>query len=106
MIERLYGDPLIVASRELVDCDLHGETAILNLETEVYYGLDEIGTRIWNLIRQPRRLSEIRTALLEEYDVDPEECDTCVRRFLESLQEAGLVTATEAPLVAASSATV
>ena len=45
------------------------EAAILNLKTGIYYGLDPVGARIWNLIQTPRQLKEILETLLNEYDV-------------------------------------
>ena len=53
-----------------MSCDLGGEAAILNLKNGIYYGLDPVGTRIWNLIQQPRTFRELRNILISEYDVD------------------------------------
>jgi len=46
----------LVVSKDQVSCDLAGEAAILNLKNGVYYGLDPVGARIWNLIQEPRKL--------------------------------------------------
>jgi len=66
---------IVVASREQVSADLSGEAVILNLKNGVYYGLDAIGAQIWELLQEPRVVSDIREALLEEYDVAPERCE-------------------------------
>jgi hypothetical protein len=40
----------VVATKEYVSNDLGGEVAILHPGPEVEDGLDEVGTRVWNLI--------------------------------------------------------
>jgi hypothetical protein len=89
--DRLSGDPVISVAAELVACDLADQTAILNLRSEVYYGLDTIGTHIWSLIQQKRCLSEIRDVLLAHYEVGEEACEASLRRFLGNLYDAGLI---------------
>ena len=54
-------------------------------------GLDEIGARIWNLIQEPASISSIRDILLEEYDVEPEQCAIDLLDLVEELVAAGLV---------------
>jgi len=61
---------IIVASQEQVSCNLGAEAAILNLKNGVYYGLDPVGARVWNLLQQPRTFAELRDILITEYDVD------------------------------------
>jgi precorrin-6B methylase 2 len=53
-----------VLSRELA-----GETVLLNLESGVYYGLDAVGTRAWNLLAEERTLADVCTIMLEEFEV-------------------------------------
>ena len=47
-----------------------GESVILNLNDESYYGLDKIGTRMWNVIATSDSIEEAYRVLLDEYDVD------------------------------------
>ena len=89
-------DPVVVAARQQISCDLADEVAILNLESGVYYGIDAVGALIWNLVQQPRTMGAIRDALLDEYDVDPERCEGDLRAFLTELASAGLVEVTDA----------
>ena len=80
-----------VASPRQVSCPLDDETALLEFESGTYYGLDPIGTRVWQLLQQPRSISEIREALREEYDVDENRCDSDLLAFLGALRTARLV---------------
>ena len=81
----------IVASKEQVSCDLAGEAAILSLKNGVYYGLNPVGSRIWNLIQTPRTFGELRTILLNEYNVEAPELEQDMARLFRELSEHKLV---------------
>lgn len=91
MSERLTAQVTVVKSAEQVSCDLGEESAILNLKNSVYYGLDPVGARIWNLLREPRSLGELRDSLLETYDVEAERCERNLINLLEKMQVEKLV---------------
>src|SRR6266852_9135515 len=82
---------IVVVSKEQVSCDLSGEAAILNLKNGVYYGLDPVGARIWNLIQKPVTVSAVREAIVEEFDVGPEQCESDLMALLEKLNREGLI---------------
>ncbi len=77
--------------KEQVSCELDGETAILNLKNGVYYSLDPVGSRIWKLIQEPKKLEEIKDVVLQEYDVEPERCERDLRELLQNLAAEGLI---------------
>lgn len=81
----------VVAGKDQVSCDLAGEVAILHVKKGVYYGLDPVGARIWELIQEPRTLGEVRDAILDEYEVEPERCERDLLALLGRLAEEGLV---------------
>jgi hypothetical protein len=60
----------VVAARDQVSADLEGEAVILSLADGVYYGLDGVGARIWELLAEPRTAAELRDAITAEYEVD------------------------------------
>lgn len=84
-------DSRFVASPDQISCDLGGEAAILHLKTAIYYGLDPVGARVWDLLRTPRTLAEIRDAILAEYDVEPDRCERDLRDLLEKLAAERLI---------------
>jgi len=84
----------VVASKDQVSCDLAGEAAILGLKNGVYYGLDPVGARIWNLIQTPALVSAVRDAILQEYDVEAERCERDLLDLLQKLAEQGLLEVT------------
>lgn len=76
---------------EQISSELNGEVVILNLSSGVYYGLNEVGTRIWELIQQPCRFNELHNVLLEEYDVPPDACQQELLKLLLELKNACLI---------------
>lgn len=89
--ERLSGSSVVQVCADQISCDLTGEVAILNLTTGTYFGLDEVGARIWNLIQQPRTVDEVKAALLEEYEVEASQCEADLLSLLAEMAVAGLV---------------
>ena len=93
----LSNDSIVVVSPDQVSSDLAGEIVMLNLKNGTYYGLDQVGARVWGLIEQPRRVAAIRDAILEEYDVEPERCERDLLALLGELRDNGLIEVRDAP---------
>ncbi|KPL12125.1 thymidylate synthase [candidate division BRC1 bacterium SM23_51] len=81
----------VVAARDQVSSNLDGEAAILNLKNGVYYGLDPVGARIWSLIQEPTTVAELRDAIVEEYEVEPDRCERDLLALLRDLAAEGLI---------------
>jgi len=67
------------------------ELVLLDYEEEVYYGLDPIGARIWELLNSGRTLGEIIDTLLAEYDVTRDALAADVERVVGDLETNGLL---------------
>jgi hypothetical protein len=52
--------------------DLAGEAVLLDPQAGIYFGLNEVGTRAWNLFATGAPLATVRATLLAEYDAPPE----------------------------------
>jgi len=81
----------VVAVKEQVYSDLGGEVAILDLKGDLYYGLDEVGARIWELIQEPRTVAEVEGILLSEYEVEPDRCRRDLIALLQKLAQEELI---------------
>jgi Coenzyme PQQ synthesis protein D (PqqD) len=81
----------VVAARDQVSSDLGGEVAILNLSAGVYYGLDNVGARVWELLREPRVVDDIQATIEQEYDVEPVRARHDVLALLQQLADEGLL---------------
>jgi len=84
-------ESIVFASKDQISCDLAGEAAILELKSGTYFGLGDVGASVWNLIAQPRRVIDIRDALLEQYDVEADRCGRELLDLLTALHERGLI---------------
>lgn len=76
---------------DIVASDIDNEKVMMSIEKGSYYGLDSVGSRIWEMIETPIRVSELIDALLLKYEVDRETCERDVLVFLEELHESGIV---------------
>jgi hypothetical protein len=84
-------DSIIVVIADQVSSDLADESVILNLKNGTYYGLNEVGSAIWQLIQEPKAVSDICESMLQEYDVDAQTCEKEVQSLLTDLLNAQLV---------------
>jgi Coenzyme PQQ synthesis protein D (PqqD) len=81
----------ITARPDQISSDLEGETILLHMTSGLYYGLNDVGVKIWTLIQTPQTLAELRQTLLSEYEVTPEDCDRELKELLTNLSEADLI---------------
>ena len=78
-------------SKEVLFQEVAGETVLLDLDSEFYFGLDEVGTRVWQMLQEGVNHDAMVDRLLSEYDVEREELERDVRELLGQLLESGLV---------------
>ena len=83
-------DRVVVPSHVLVRF-LDKESVLLNIETERYFGLDETGTRMWQLVTAAPSVEVAYQQLLDEYDVAPELLRDHLTDLLARLVENGLL---------------
>ena len=84
-------DSVVVASKGQISTDLGGEAVILGLESGQYYSLNDVGTRIWDLVQEPKTVLDVRDAILDEYEVEPERCEKELLDILKKMASAGLI---------------
>jgi hypothetical protein len=76
---------------EVLFQELQGEAVLLDLRTGVYFGLDRVGTRVWQLLGEHGALSTVVGAMLHEFDVDEQRCAGDLLVLTEQLREQGLI---------------
>jgi len=84
-------DTLIVRSEGFLSAEVDNEVAMLNIEKGTCYGLNKVGSRIWNLIETPMSVSDLCAKLVAEFDVEPQVCERQVLDLLEELRAEGLI---------------
>ncbi len=87
---------VIAASEDVVACDLADGAALLDLKSSTYFTLNEVGSHVWGMIREPKPVSELGEALLMRYDVEPSRCRQDLVSLLQQLADAGLINIVDA----------
>lgn len=78
-------------SLDVLSQEVGGETVLLDLKSEGYFGLDEVGTRIWQLLQEKGETDYVFQKLLEEYDVNEAQLQKDIEDLVGKLVETGLV---------------
>lgn len=81
----------VTISKDVIFQELSGEAVLLDLARETYFGLDEVGTMIWQALDTGGVLRSAHAAILSQYDVQPERLQQDIIEFVGRLAEAGLV---------------
>jgi len=87
----LSGSTKVTVSKDYVFCKVEDEMVLLGMEDGIYYGLNPVGAFIWEEIKEPKTIDEIRDAVLSEYEVEKDECEKDLYELLRELVEKGLV---------------
>src|SRR5215470_2829123 len=85
-----FDQKLVVTQDTLINV-IEDESVLLNLKSESYFGLDQIGTRMWTLLTTSDSIQAAYEALLEEYDVDAAELRRDMLDLIDKLIANGLV---------------
>ena len=92
MINTISLNSVVVAAQEQISTDLDGECVVLELKSGEYFGLNELGSRIWSLVSEPMSVNEVRDSILNEYEVDDlKQCELDVCNFIAELVSDGLI---------------
>ena len=81
----------VEAPKHVRVCVLEQESVLLNLQAEFYFGLDEIGTRFWQVLATSSSVETAYQQLLTEFDVPEERLRNDVSKLIENLLDKGLL---------------
>ncbi|MEG2017876.1 MAG: lasso peptide biosynthesis PqqD family chaperone [Clostridium sp.] len=84
-------DMVISRNPEIDATDLDGEVVMMNMEKGQYFMMNEVGSRIWELIEEPIKVDAVVNKLLQEFEVEKEECEKTVIEFINELTYADLI---------------
>lgn len=83
-------DDILARSDHVIAQHLGGEAVLVDLSGEKYFGLNEVGVRIWDLLDGKATLGDAHRTLCAEFDADAERIRVDLLALAESLTEAGL----------------
>lgn len=80
-----------IRSTDSISTMVDGETVIMGVSSGKYSGLNEVGSVVWNLLEKPVSFTEVREAVLAQFEVNAEDCASDLLSFLNSLAEHKLI---------------
>ena len=75
----------------LLEAELGDELLTLNVDAGKCFGFNSVAASVWRRLEQPAGFEQLRSALLDEYDVSPEQCTKELRDLMQVLVDHGLV---------------
>ena len=86
MNTRLQVNPEVLSSK------IDAEAILMSIEAESYFGLDPVGSRIWELLsKQPATVDELVVLLMEEYEINEKTCREHVQEFISDMSAKKLI---------------
>ena len=67
------------------------EGVMMSIEAGRYYGLNAVGSRIWELLETPKTIAELCEQISQEFDVEPQNFEPDLLKFTASLIDNGIV---------------
>jgi hypothetical protein len=87
-------DAFLSLGTDAVWADLDGEIAILDTAGGLYYGVDAVGARVWEMLQTPMTFGALCTSIMAEFDVDEATCEADMQEFVATLAAERLVRVT------------
>lgn len=84
-------DPRVQLRAGLLFSEIGGEAVLLDTTAGIYFGLNEVGCRLWQMLQRETRLLKIFDALLREYEVPPGQLRHDLEKIVLDLEDHGLV---------------
>ena len=91
MSKQINIDTKIKKNKNIEDTDLDGNKVMMNLQKGRYFMMNEVGSRIWELINEPIKVNYIIDELLNEFRVDRATCEKEVMNFIQELFNGDLI---------------
>ncbi len=85
----------VLPSSDVLIQPVGGESILLDLASEQYFGLDEVGARIWELLSRSGSLEHVHATLCDEFSESPARIESDLLTLLQKMTDAGLVTIIE-----------
>lgn len=82
---------IIVRKKYAVSTDIDKEIVVMDMDSNQYLSFNKIGTRIWELMKDPISIEDICNELLKEYNVNSKVCYNEVCSFLEGLKKEKII---------------
>ena len=76
---------------EIINSKIDDEVVMMSIEDGKYYGLDNTGSQIWNILESPQTISHIITQLMDSFDVSEDQCLKDCIPFIEDMLDKNIL---------------
>lgn len=91
MCTKLNLNSIVIRNKNLDTTSIENEIVMMNLDKGTYYGLNGVGSRIWEIIDESKLINGIVSILTAEYNVEQSICEENTIIFLNRLYEEELI---------------
>lgn len=90
--KKITPDTIVVRNDgQYITSTVGDEIVMMDMEKGNYIGINSVGSAIWEMIAEPKKVSEISGRLMELYDVEKEQCESQTLAYLEKINELGML---------------
>jgi hypothetical protein len=90
-VSSIQGTTVVVRDPDMIAAEMDGDVVMMSIERGEYFGIGGVGTRLWELVEEPRSVDDLCAAICREYEVDEGTCRRDVSAFVEELLGRGLL---------------
>jgi hypothetical protein len=90
-IRDIKPETVLHRKRNLLSNTIDSEIVLLSIENNEYYGMDKVGSRIWELLAIPISFNDLIFKLMEEYEVSEDQCKADTIEFINQLTQRKLI---------------
>ena len=87
----LTPDSFVVRSDDFITSTVDNDLVMMSLDKGIYYGLDAIGSQIWEHIAEPISINALCQKLTDQYEVDSAQCQEDVLAFLNEMLNENMI---------------
>lgn len=88
----IHQSTIVTRVPSALSTELDNEGVILDMESGLYFGLDNVAQRIWELCQQPIQVSDIIRRIITEFEVEQAQCQQDVESFIQEMLDHKLLT--------------
>lgn len=88
---KISQETLIIRQDGFLTADLDGEKVMMSINQGKYYGLNSMGSLIWEYLNEPLTVQQLIVKLMMGFQIDEDTCFGDVSCFLNKMQQKGLI---------------
>jgi len=93
----INSESIISKNPQIISSKMDDEVVMMSVEKGNYYGLNRVGSEIWEKLTEPLTVGSLCDKLMQEFNVEKEQCEREVITYLEKLVSEGLILVSDKP---------